>query len=288
MQLMKSLLLGFLCLQIVGCDGNVAPNLLLDPDAGFSGVIYGMNSIQEVPAGHPNADASVALVKKEVFHPFLEKNMAYTVSEVYGIENLSWSSQPSLAFCSGFLIAEDLVLTAGHCVAEEGICGKIEIALNYDLGRLTPAMINIACKEIVKVKNDISGQGVDYALIRLEKKASSLSLKVAKEDLKKNDPIYTLGYPLGSFKKKATGVVRQILEPQGTYVANLDIFEGNSGSPVFSENTHELVGVVSGGEDDFVQDKKDDSVRHIKRCTNTGCKGEFITPIQKILADAAK
>ena len=287
MRFLKVVLLAFLAGQLSGCDSNVAPSAIFN-DSGFENVIYGKNSIQEVPAGHPNADASVVLVKTETFQMFQEKNMAYLVSEVYGITNFPWTSQPSVGFCSGFLIAEDMVLTAGHCVAEEGICDKMQAVMNYDNGRLPSAMVGVECEKIHKLKNDISGQGMDYALIKLKKSMGVLPLKIADNESLVGDVIYSLGYPLGSYKKKALGAIRQILPDRGTFVANLDIFEGNSGSPVFSEKTHELIGVVSGGEDDFVKDSKDDSLLRVKRCADKGCKGEFITPIQKILADSGK
>lgn len=287
MRFFKIVLLAFLAGQLSGCDGNVAPNSILS-DNGFESVIYGTNSIQEVPAGHPNADASVVLVKKEAYNLFHEKNMAYTVSEVYGIDDFPWTAQPSLGFCSGFLIAEDIVLTAGHCVAEENICADIRVVMNYDKGRMSEAMTAIECQEILKAKNDIIGQGMDYALIKLKKSMGIMPVKVAQQEAILGDRLYTLGYPLGSFKKKATGIVRQVIPDSGIYIANLDIFEGNSGSPVFSEKTHELIGVVSGGEDDFVKDSKEESLLRVKRCANKGCKGEFITPIQKILADSGK
>ncbi|NUN05500.1 MAG: trypsin-like peptidase domain-containing protein [Bdellovibrio sp.] len=287
MRFFKVVLLAFLAGQLSGCDGNVAPSSIFS-DHGLQGVIYGSNSIQEVPVGHPNADSSVMLVLTEKFQDYKEKNATYLVSEVYGLEGFSWSSQPSLGFCSGILVAEDMVLTAGHCVAQADICSKMQVVANYDTSRLVTAMVSVSCKEVYKVKNDIGGQGLDYALLKLEKSMGFQPLKIAQTASVVNEKIYTLGYPLGSFKKKARGKVRQIVEGKGTYVASLDAFEGNSGSPVFSEKTHELIGVVSGGEGDFVTDAKEGSVLRVKRCRNTGCTGEFITPIQKILADLEK
>lgn len=287
MSIFKLVLLFILALQLPGCARDESPVAFFD-DVNLDGVIYGTNSIREVPAGHPNSDASVVLVKKESFELFREQNMAYTVAEVYGLVHFPWVQQPSLGFCSGFLIAQDIVLTAGHCVAEANVCENIKAVMNYESDRSIMAMKAVECAEVLKIKNDIVGQGVDYALIRLKQSLPALPLKVAQEGAPVGERVYTLGYPLGSFKKKATGIIRRISPEHGTYIANLDIFDGNSGSPVFSEKTHELLGVVSGGEDDFVQDTQEDSGLRVKRCTNKGCRGEFITPIQKILADLEK
>lgn len=288
MRIWKVLLLGVLCLKMAGCGFDAAPTSILElKDGDSSQVIYGDDSIKDVVGAAPNSEGSVALVKRSTYEQFKKNKSVYNVSEVYGIDDLSWSNQPSLAFCSGVRIAPDLVLTAGHCIESNIDCADIDIVFNYEAN--SHITTSVACKEIIKARTDIHGTGLDYALIRLAKEVGPSPVRLSKADWKSiKGNIYSLGYPLGSFKKKAHGKIRNVSTKPEIYISTLDVFEGNSGSPVFSAHTHELIGILSSGESDFTQNPEDDSVIHVKRCANTGCAGEFITPIQKITEDLNK
>ncbi|WP_374080435.1 serine protease [Bdellovibrio bacteriovorus] len=274
---------------MAGCGFDAAPTSILElKDGDSSHVIYGDDSIKDVVGVAPNSEASVALVRKSVYQEYKKNKNIYNVSEVYGIDDLPWSDQPSLAFCSGVRIGEDLVLTAGHCVENNLDCSNIDVIFNYEAqGEITAS---VGCKEIVKLRNDINETGLDYALIRLERTLAGSSVKLNRsgwKSIKNKESVYSLGYPLGSFKKKALGKIRKVLDKPEIYVSNLDVFEGNSGSPIFSAMTHELIGILSSGETDFIQSSEGTSVQ-VKRCNNTGCSGEFIIPIEKISDDLYK
>lgn len=290
MRIWKVLLLGVLCLKMAGCGFDAAPTSILElKDSDSSHVIYGDDSIKDVVGAVPNSEGSVALVKRSAYEQFKKNKSVYNVSEVYGIDDLSWSDQPSLAFCSGVRIAPDLVLTAGHCIENNVDCADIDIVFNYEAH--SQITTSLACKEVVKARTDIHGAGLDYALIRLAKEVGPSPVRVSKADWKsieEKENIYSLGYPLGSYKKKAHGKIRKVSTKPEIYISTLDVFEGNSGSPVFSVRTHELIGILSSGESDFAQNSEDDSVAQAKRCSETGCAGEFITPIQKITEDLNK
>ncbi|MEK2644565.1 trypsin-like serine peptidase [Bdellovibrio sp. BCCA] len=290
MRIWKVLLLGVLCIKMAGCGFEAAPTSALELDnRDSSQVIYGDDSIRDVTGEAPNSEASVALVKKSLYDQYKKNRAIYSVGEVYGVEDLSWSDQPALAFCSGIFLGDDLVLTAGHCVENDFSCANTNIVFHFSAdSQVTTA---IACKEVVKYRNDINGAGLDYALIRMEKNIGRRSFVLNSSAFKRPqvaDSLYSLGYPLGSFMKKALGKIRKIVPESQVYVSTLDVFEGNSGSPVFSAKTHQLVGILSSGESDFTQKSDDDSAVQVKRCSNKGCSGEFITPIEKILADIGK
>jgi hypothetical protein len=68
-------------------------------------------------------------------------------------------------------------------------------------------------------------------------------------------PLFVLGYPSGiPAKYAANGEILSI--EKDVFYANLDTFRGNSGSGVYTSDTHELVGILVAGASDFGYDKK--------------------------------
>jgi V8-like Glu-specific endopeptidase len=55
---------------------------------------------------------------------------------------------------------------------------------------------------------------------------------------------------------------------------NLDTYGGNSGSPVFNSETHEVEGILVRGETDF-EPSGNCNVSLV--CPTTGCRGEDVT-----------
>jgi len=64
------------------------------------------------------------------------------------------------------------------------------------------------------------------------------------------------------------------------FVSNLDIYAGNSGSPVFSAISNKVCGILVRGENDFIIVN---GCRKSLVCPTTGCRGEDVTRISAIL-----
>jgi hypothetical protein len=62
--------------------------------------------------------------------------------------------------------------------------------------------------------------------------------------------------------------------PAAFFVANLDTYGGNSGSPVFNSNTREVEGVLVRGETDFATQG---GCQVSLVCPTSGCRGEDCT-----------
>ncbi|CAE78928.1 serine protease [Bdellovibrio bacteriovorus] len=289
MKLWKAALAGALIMNLVGCGGDSAPSAFVNTDGTLTqGVIYGEDSIQEVSTADRNTRANVALVHLDKWNEIIKGEAIWTVDEVYGTgQQLPWSGQESKAFCSGTLVAPKMVLTAGHCFTEDHSCENTVFVFN-DEQKMDGATTRKGwhCKQIVAQKNDFQS-GLDYALVEVSMPKDEVEPAIMSTAVSLvGDSVYSIGYPLGSLKKTAQGKVRRVNE-MGSLETNLDVFVGNSGSPVFDSKTHELIGVLHGGEDDFQPDSEDGSVQ-IMKCAEDDCKGEFVIPIQKILADIEK
>ncbi|MEN0059825.1 MAG: serine protease [Bdellovibrio sp.] len=191
--------------------------------------------------------------------------------------------QPTVANCSGSLVGEDLVATAGHCISSSN-CSVYSFVFGFrmidekNFSEMIPESEIYACKEVIA--REYSG-AQDYALVRLDRPViNHRPLTLQKEPVQPGDAIYVVGHPSGLPTKVADGATVRF--QQGAYFqANLDTYGGNSGSPVFNAATHEVVGILVRGETDFLYDsaRKCTASNH---CTDTNCRGEDVTNISYI------
>ncbi|WP_374030151.1 serine protease [Bdellovibrio bacteriovorus] len=267
-------LLGLLLFQMLGCGFDPATGIIEETPS-QSAVIYGTDSIVEVDLETPNASVSVALTSQSVATEYLVGNSVATVSELYGRHPLSWIDQPAVAHCSGVLIKDDVVLTAAHCL-RFAPCKETVFLFNFQSSK-TEDVISRTCAEVIAQEN---AEDLDYALLRLSAPILGTSVRISNSSPKLKGKIYTLGYPLGAFKKKAEGQILSL--DRNIVLSDLDVFAGNSGSPVFSSETHELLGILVGGESDFVPSEKNPDQLVLKVCGAADCLGEKIIPIQKV------
>ncbi|RME20293.1 MAG: hypothetical protein D6806_16665, partial [Deltaproteobacteria bacterium] len=200
-----------------------------------------------------------------------------------------FADQLTAAWCSGTLIAQDLVLTAGHCVRNNSECSSTRFVFGYymtDANTLNTVTVDdiYSCAEIV-VRQETST--VDYGIIRLDRPVTGrvpAQVRLVNAPLSAGDPLTVHGCPSGlPVKIDDGGAVR---DPRaGTldyFVANLDTFGGNSGSGVFLQNGRLLAGILVRGEQDYVSNGNCDVVNV---CPNNGCMGEESTYVYRAIQD---
>ena len=84
-------------------------------------------------------------------------------------------NQPIAADCSGALVGEDLIFTAGHCTDGHMTCDNIKVVFGYSVKKRgvyptgAPAENVYSCKERIAYSHDENG---DYALLKLDRKVS--------------------------------------------------------------------------------------------------------------------
>lgn len=169
-------------------------------------------------------------------------------------------------WCTGTLITEDLMLTAGHCFNQrrtgKQIVPKVngtdnpierpEIALNmqvdfhYQLDEnfVLRAMETI---DIVELVEDRLG-GLDYAIVRLASAPSHdyAVARLATADAALGSMLSIIGHPRGEPKRVATGTASQY-DGDRIYYNDLDTDYGSSGSAIFSSPDGSIVGVHTTG-----------------------------------------
>ena len=206
--------------------------------------------------------------------------------------------QPIGAFCSGSLVGEDLVLTAGHCIRTEAQCLDTKFVFGYGVMRAgaeavttVPAGNVYGCGKIVK--RFLGGEpgspfpagqrlGADYALVQLDRKVTGRKpLAVNKgAALKKGDGIFVIGHPVGLPVKLAGSAKVRDFSKVGYFVADLDTFGGNSGSPVFNTRTKKIEGILVRGDEDFLDSPA--GCTTMATYEQTGGRGEDVTKISEV------
>ena len=191
-------------------------------------------------------------------------------------------SQPAPGFCSGFLVAPDVFVTAGHCIEDAEACEGTSFIFDYGYDRQDKDLSSVSgqnvyqCKSIISRKLD-GGRGLDYAIVRLDRPAvdrKPLKIRHTGEILP-GEGVTVIGHPSGLPTKITSGAkvrVNDTTEP--FFVTNLDTYGGNSGSAVFNTSTGEVEGILVRGETDFV---KQNGCLVSNHCAEGACRGEDVT-----------
>ncbi len=199
------------------------------------------------------------------------------------------------AFCSGTLVGEDMIMTAGHCIKNEFDCANTKFVFGFaikDAEKGAPDNINktevYSCKNIVKRylgnepgEEDDDNLGADYALVKLDravKEHAPLSINRGTKAITQGTNLFVIGHPVGLPAKLAGGAsVRTSEEHKGFFVANLDTYGGNSGSAVFNTKTNLIEGILVRGETDFVSTAEGCRISNV--VLSNGGRGEDVTRI---------
>lgn len=198
-----------------------------------------------------------------------------------------FADQPTAAYCSGFLVGEDLLVTAGHCIENASDCSNYKWVFDYNYTdashQLSISEQSVySCASIVERKLG-GGRSSDYALIKLDRKVTGrapLSVRQSGQVASKQD-LVVIGHPTGLPTKVAAGANVRDNSNSAYFVANLDTFGGNSGSAVFDANTGVVEGILVRGEQDYTYDRNKQCLVP-KECSNSGCSGEDVTRITEI------
>jgi len=158
-------------------------------------------------------------------------------------------NQPLNSACTAFLISPNVIVTAGHCVhgKSEKALGMTRYIFGYKMNSETEANLNIPEENVYSIKRIIHSEyspltNIDYSIIELDRDCTvAKPLAISKKKVEVDDPVYIIGYPNGlPLKYAPNGRVFRV--SSHSFLATIDAFTGNSGSPVFNDDG-EVVGV---------------------------------------------
>jgi hypothetical protein len=158
-----------------GCASSETPGHTHAP------VVYGTDDRQDVYA-HPSAslrtlahESIVALIRdtrlEEQMDGSFERTPTLTLGEAHDLcSDQRFIDQPTSAFCSGTLVAPDIVVTAGHCIETLSECMNTRLVFDYLYtadGVLAPLEADdvYGCVEILSRQDGV----LDYAYLRLDR-----------------------------------------------------------------------------------------------------------------------
>lgn len=251
-------------------------------------VIYGTDDRQEIfeltgSADRRDADCVVALFHAADVVDNGNGTSTLTTKSFATEYNLCASErfrdQPLGAFCSGFLVSPDVVATAGHCV-NAGNVTSVRFVFGFRMQDATTAVTVISNADIYSgssmVGHQYSSSGADWALVRLDRAVTGHRIARIRRTGKIADgqAVHVIGHPVGLPMKFADGATVRDNTPAAFFVANLDTYGGNSGSPVFNSTTRDVEGILVRGETDF---EMQGDCRVSLVCPTTGCRGEDCT-----------
>ena len=270
----KSLLALLILTLITACHGASnevtldAPETLVGKDA----VIYGNDDRQEVYQhdgdvfGQIARNATAVLVQSNSIYSSGGSVTLYGASlgQTMGLcSDERFYSQPTPGFCSGTLIAPDLILTAGHCISNSS-CGSTRFAFDYyytapnQLQTISTNDVYSCSQVLVRKEGNYGGRTFDHAIVKLDRPATGrtpATVQTSASALSNGQGVVVMGFPSGiPAKIEDGGIVRSRRASTLDYfTADTDTFGGNSGSGVFNDNGL-LVGILVRGATDYVYD----------------------------------
>ena len=276
----KTVLLVFT--SLMGCGSALAASyqtrVIYGKDERVEAAYYPNQKIKDLSRSVAGRVEKDLLVKEgNVF-----KLPSQTLSQVMGVcSSERFANQTSMVECSGFLVGADLILTAGHCVQNQSDCDQNKWVFDFVFNeRAIPEQKVFSCKEVVS--QDLGAN--DFALIRLDRPVLDRKpLTMRKNgEIDAHAKLIVMGHPSGlPLKIDDNGSVREVSANENYFVAELDTFGGNSGSPVINQNTLEVEGILVRGDRDYSWNpEKSCAVANV--CETGTCRGEDVQKITKV------
>lgn len=170
-----------------------------------------------------------------------------------------FANETSAAFCSGVLIDDDLMATAGHCMGTDAAsaaqrCARIQIAFGYWLpGAGEP--VSLRPEQVFSCRRVVTFESETFAVLQLDRPAllplapATLATRGAQVGDGLVVATYGAGLPL---KVEVQARVTAVSIDSSTLTAAMDTFSGSSGGGLFTQELA-LVGLVERGESDWEQ-----------------------------------
>lgn len=234
------------------------------------------------------ADSTVALMQASSVKS--EGALAKLETEPYGpgmglCKDEPFYEQVTAAFCSGSLVAPDVIMTAGHCVTSDSSCANTKFVFGFSVKEKGKMPTSVPAKEVYGCAKLLGREqindGADWALIKLDRAVTGHTpLKLNKSgSIENKTPIVVIGHPAGLPTKIAGGAEVRDASKNGYFTANLDTYGGNSGSAVFNAKNGNVEGILVRGEQDYTYRG---SCRVSNVCPADGCRGEDVTKISVV------
>lgn len=215
--------------------------------------------------------------------------------------------------CSGFLVAPDVLVTAGHCYngqesSPAEACSNYSWVFGYEMtSERTDPTKRIPSQNVYKCKQVISSElneTLDFTIVKLDRPVTGrepLKFRTTGK-ISSSASLVVIGHPTGLPTKISDGGKVTRNTDTTRFSTNLDTFQGNSGSAVFDAKTGVIEGILVQGKSDYTRSNPYDSNSCIvvNKCDENGnnCSagvqtggvqyGEVVIRIESINAHLSK
>lgn len=190
---------------------------------------------------------------------FISSPGAYTNLGLPPCSDEPFKDQRPLGFCSGFLVGNDLIATAGHCLLTD--ITSTQFVFGHDMLDATTDVTTFDASQVytgVEIVDRVLVGSEDWMLVRVDRTVDApgaIPLPIRREGaVALGDPIGVIGHPSGLPKKIAFGSTTEVkgISNAAYFDANVDTYGGNSGSPIFNQTTLLVEGILVRGQTDYV------------------------------------
>lgn len=233
-------------------------SLLGSSGVGLHAAIVGEDnriSYQELVRFNPAllAEATATQLSAKYLKDIDDKTMSYPTGKIQNqCPGEKFAGERTLGGCSGFLIAPNILVTAGHCkdYSQADCSDDAWLFHHYSSPPEGRALLKkediYFCEEVLAFEHN---QEADYAVLKLNRSVPNATiLKVDPRDQAElNDPVAILGYPLGlPFTYTPGG---RILTKSKEYLqTDSDAFKNNSGSALVNMRTGYVEGILTNSK----------------------------------------
>lgn len=169
--------------------------------------------------------------------------------------NEPFADQITPAFCSAFLVGDDLMVTAGHCISTSS-CATSRFVFDFEMEDVDTVRTRVDDNDVYSCASvegrQLSGDE-DWAVIRLDRPVQGHTPMPVRRsgNVSVGTSLVLLGHPSGlPLKIAPNGTVRGTSNPV-YFDASVDSYGGNSGSPVVNAQTGEVEGILVRGNADY-------------------------------------
>jgi len=254
------------CVAVIGMVACGRPDVAAPQRAE---VVYGADDRLEVFA-HPSAthralaESAIAIQMDEGWLDRTDPmdvriTFTRTLGEAYMLcPGEPFAEQIDPGTCSGTLIDEQHLITAGHCVDEAADCGGSKVwvfGFRYAAAGTLVTLTEDDVYGCARVLGFLNSPFVDHAVLELDRPVAGhvpAPLRPIAGSLPDGTPVTMIGHPNGIPMKIDSGGVVTWSSPDALFLrATVDAVAGSSGAGVFDTDGN-LVAVLYGGATDYV------------------------------------
>jgi S1-C subfamily serine protease len=231
------------------------------------------------------------IIEKDMIHQVTDSiyqlDISSTLGNLYNLcpDEAFWD-QPVIGVGTAFISDERTMITAAHVFSKS--VKNYFIVFGFEMVNKVGAYeAFIHAKDIYSLTEIILDDNeLDVTVFKVDRSFTYPPLKWANSlSVPESSSVYMIGHPMGLPKKAALNASMKSNDSPLFFYTSLDAFQGNSGSPVFRFDTHEVIGILVSGELDY---KWNGSCNASTLCSIPYCKGEKVIRIEEIMKEINK